>query len=67
MHRHTIWCFAKLGHFSYIKGLKKYAVKLDIYRGAADHRVSILASHSVALGLILGIPNNFSLKVDEIY
>ena len=33
---------------------------------AAQHTGKILASHPEAPGLILGVPKNFSLDVDEI-
>ena len=35
--------------------------------GAAQLRGSVLDYHSAAPGLILGVPNNFSLDVTEIY
>ena len=43
------------------------ATKLNSYWGPRSKMESILASHSVALGLILEVPKNFSLDVVEIY
>ena len=40
---------------------------LSLQGDGTKHRGRILASHLAALGLILGVPKNFSLVVAEIY
>ena len=46
---------------------EKVRKKKILMRGTALHRGSIFASHPAALGLILGVPKNFSLDAAEIY
>ena len=41
--------------------------KYCLFRGAAQHRGSILASHSAAPGSIVGVPKNFYLDVAKLY